>query len=224
MRTPLKFLLSAVAGLSGAALLGAGTAHADLISIGMSQTATPPSSTLASGNGTAVFNGSFGTFSTNVVTAVGTPPLAEPTLNTTSIDVKTVQRGPQTLYVWITEQGLSSPAGIQKFVSGFTSNLFSGKVQSVTEKTYLDVSNALWGTGFLLGSKMFTSAPDHHSVVTTTPPLAPLYSITAEYIVHMSGAGSANDTINIAAVPEPVSLALLGTGVLGLGLLRRKSR
>ena len=82
-----------LAGAMALATMGMTTAaHADLVSIGMAQDASLSHVvTKAFGDGSALFNGPFGTFASNIITAQGTPPLTEPTLQTTSIDVKSTQ-------------------------------------------------------------------------------------------------------------------------------------
>jgi hypothetical protein len=50
-----------------------------------------------------------------------------------------------------------------------------------------------------------------------------MFSLTEVFtITAIAGGGTANDTIDLQAVPEPGTLALLGAGLIGLGFIRRR--
>jgi PEP-CTERM motif len=216
-----KMRMTAVALMTG--MLGwASSARADLISVGFSTTSAPPVTAAASSStGDLSYSTGVGPFSVNQITAIGTPGVPEPILDTTSIDVSSGGSG--TLYVWITEQYISSPAGVSNFMSGFTSNTWNGLVTSVVETTYLSDSNALFG-GTELATTTFTAQSQSLNETVASPNLTSPYSETVEYILTFGGGGSANDTINMAAVPEPASLALLGVGIFGVGISKRRRR
>ena len=219
----MKRLLLAATMLSALGLISVANANPIItptISIALAQSPSGTKTVVANAvtGGSASYNSAFGSFSLVNVTAIGSPILPQPTFQTNSIDVKSQTTGDQYLYIYITQQNLTSPTGLNSFLSGFTANAFTGSVVSVDEYSYFSASNALWG-GTQLASTHFTGlgSPAFSTPVTLTG----TYSETAEFIVHMSGSGSVNDTINLK-VPEPVSLSIFGVGMLGLGVISRR--
>jgi hypothetical protein len=205
-------------------VLWVASANATLISIGLQEDggAISTVATDAGTPGDAAFAGSFGTFLVNNVSGIGSPLLPQPQLLTNAINV-TTGSGSHVLNVFITEQGLSLPVGSAQLLSSFTSNLINGAVTSVVEKTLISTGNALYA-GTPLATATFTTIGTSSSV-NSTPPLASPYSETAMYTITTTGAGNVNDTINISdPVPEPATLALFGTGLLGLSLIKRRRR
>jgi hypothetical protein len=213
-----------VAVLAASALLWSASASANTITIN-AQVAPSPVTMLASGSPPIVsYTGAISPFSVitgSTAAVIGAPGTTA--FNTSNIDFSL--SGPATLFVWITLDGLTAPA-IQAITahSGFTANDIAGAISSVTLWTYLDQSN---GTappvGSLLGTATF-SAPGTLDVNTNAPTGSGPYSLQDVYEVKANGAGNVNLTIdlNTTAVPEPASLALLGTALTGVGFLRRR--
>jgi hypothetical protein len=190
------------------------------ISVAVSETSTPTTTIVnaaTSGNIAQAFTTAnyIGT-----ITASGFPVLPQPTLSTNSINTQSTSAGTHTLFVWVTQQGLTSPVGIASFLSGFTSNLFTAGAVSVQEFTFIDTANGLYG-GTSLANHLFNGIGTATSL-NNTPSLS-LFSETAEFIITTSAkSASTNDTITIQSAPEPMSIALVGAGLLGLGMVQRK--
>lgn len=153
--------------------------------------------------------------------ANGVSPFPQPTLQTNSIDARASGAG--TLYLWVTESNLTQPQGGFNMMSGFTTNSWYGAVTSVEEITYIDPDNSGIMGGTEIASHLFGAEIGSISYVDATPMLSGPFSETAEYIITMSGAGGVNDTINISNVPEPMSMAIMGVGMIGLGAVKRRS-
>jgi len=181
--------------------------------------------TVASGTGTATVTTAAGSFPTVHVSASGQSVLSSPDL-LLSDTIDTVAASGGMIKIWITDQGLTSPTGPVSFMSGFTSNLLPAG-WTVNEATFASLTNALYG-GTLLAATNF-NAIGTNSQITPGSGVNP-FSVTEEFTLTASGAGSTNDTIDLAgtpiviSTPEPAAVMLVGFGLVGLGfsLVRRR--
>ena len=175
---------------------------------------------VANGDGSALYIGQFGDYLINSVYANGTPNLAEPNLQTVSLDISSGGAGTDVLNIYVTEMGLTSPSGVNPFVSSFAAAL-TGNVASVLEQTFI----GLPGSGTLLSQYLFTS-DGSTSLVANTPNLTGPYNETVQYTITTKGVGGVLAAIQIAGppvnTPEPSTLLLMGLGLGGLLLFGRR--
>jgi hypothetical protein len=208
-------------------------AKADTISIGFAEAGTNGGAITTEATSTVLGVASvgaitYGSFDINSVTAYGTGltpgvPESEPTLDSNSINVSTSTAG--TLYVYVTEQGLTTD--VSSLLSTLTANSLQNDITSVVETTELSTTNALYAGSTPLDTYTFLS--DGAQSATTAVSGLATYSETEVFAITASGVGTANDTIDLqagAAVPEAGSLSMLAAGLLGialLGLSRRRN-
>ncbi len=172
---------------------------------------------------------SYGTFGVTVSAyAVPYIGLVEPDEQSTSVGGTASSSGTLNVYVTVLNEELDAPPNspaVNDLLSEFTDA--SVGVFTVTETTWYDPLNGVFTEtpGDKLGSTTFASngLAQSNNVGGSTALLSAGWSETIEYTITATGAGGFNDGVDIQAVPEPASIAMLGSGLLGLaGFARRR--
>jgi hypothetical protein len=196
-------------------------AHAATISIG---TALNGGAITLQNSGAApgpvTFSGPVGAY--NIDTVSG-EDLSATSLNSNAIDA-TSAGTTEVLDVYVSVSDVTGLSGLQRALSGLTVN-FLTPGWSVTESTFEDNSNTVFGTANPLATHTFTSGPDVFSALASVSVTSP-FSVTELYEISSNGfGGAANDTIDVSGVPEPSTWAMLGIGFAAMGFVGfRKAR
>ena len=224
----LKQLAILAAGCAALGLAMASPALAVTVTIGLDvgsgivQVATNSGSLLS---GATYTNLNYSGWNIQTISGTGNPPASDPyVLSSNTLDIGSSGGG--SIKIYISSQGNSSPyTDVLNFISSFQSNGTPGGF-TITENTYIDLGNAQWGTGALLGTATWNTAGNHSDNASTViSGITGDYSVLTEYVISSTKAGTINPNVGLTAVPLPAAFPLFAAGLFGVplvGSMRRR--
>jgi hypothetical protein len=196
-------------------------AHSATISIGTGLNGGPITTQVSGATpGPVSFSGPVGGYNINVVDAVD---LTTTSLNSNAQDA-TSTGTLDVLDIYVSVSDITGLSGLKTALTGLTTNFLTAG-WTVTESTFEDNTNTVFGMAHLLTTHTFATGPDTFSRFASVDVTSP-FSVTELYQISSGGlTGAANDTIDLTAVvPEPSTWALMGIGFAFLGFVGLRSR
>jgi len=168
-------------------------------------------------------------FSLVQASVAGFPIVPQADLSAGSIQMTTAGfTGTRELKILITQDNLDTIGNPINFQTSTAANFIAGanQILGVTLSAYLDTTNVDFGQGTLIQSDMYTSAGTsgtiNHALPFVNGPFSETFVIDALFSGNEAATLFPSIILNTTSIPEPGTLTLLGTALVGLNMIRRR--